>query len=90
MKSENLLRLEDQGDNTGCWVLPIENEDDKIIVRSNGAATYVAKDIPYAAWKLGALTDPFNYAEYTTQPNGRTLYETTLEGNTNTKTIFCC
>jgi len=79
MKSENLVQLEDQGDNAGCWVLPIENEDDKIIVRSNGAATYVAKDIPYAAWKLGALTDPFNYAEYTTQPNGRTLYETTLE-----------
>jgi len=79
MKSENLVHLEDQGDNAGCWVLPIENEDDKIIVRSNGAATYVAKDIPYAAWKLGALTDPFNYAEYTTQPNGRTLYETTLE-----------
>jgi len=79
MKSENLLHLEDQGDNAGCWVLPIENEDDKIIVRSNGAATYVAKDIPYAAWKLGALTDPFNYAEYTTQPNGRILYETTLE-----------
>ena len=79
IKSENLVRLEDQGDNAGCWVLPIENEDDKIIVRSNGAATYVAKDIPYAAWKLGALTDPFNYAEYTTQPNGRTLYETTLE-----------
>jgi len=79
IKSENLVRLEDQGDNVGCWVLPIENEDDKIIVRSNGAATYVAKDIPYAAWKLGALTDPFNYAEYTTQSNGRTLYETTLE-----------
>ena len=74
MKSENLIQLEDQGDNAGCWVLPIENDDDKIIVRSNGAATYVAKDIPYAAWKLGALTDPFNYAEYTTQQNGRILY----------------
>jgi len=79
MKSENLVHLEDHGDNVGCWVLPIENEDDKIIVRSNGVATYVAKDIPYAAWKLGALTDPFNYAEYTTQSNGRILYETTLE-----------
>jgi len=79
IKSENLVRLEDQGDNAGCWVLPIENEDDKIIVRSNGAATYVAKDIPYAAWKLGVVNDPFNYAKYTTQPNGRILYETTLE-----------
>jgi len=88
MKSENLVRLEDQGDNAGCWVLPIENEDDKIIVRSNGAVTYVAKDIPYAAWKLGALTDPFNYAEYTTQPNGRTLYETTLEETQVSKQSF--
>jgi len=79
IKSENLVRLEDQGDNAGCWVLPIENEDDKIIVRSNGAATYVAKDIPYAAWKLGVVNDPFNYAKYTIQPNGRILYETTLE-----------
>lgn len=88
MKSENLVHLEDQGDNAGCWVLPIENEDDKIIVRSNGAATYVAKDIPYAAWKLGALTDPFNYAEYTTQPNGRILYETTLEETQVSKQSF--
>ena len=79
MKSENLIRLEDEGDNAGCWILPIENEDDKILVRSNGAATYVAKDIPYAAWKLGVLNDPFNYAKYTTQSNGKVLYETTLD-----------
>ena len=46
MKSENLVRLENEGDNAGCWILPIENEDDKILVRSNGVATYVAKDIP--------------------------------------------
>lgn len=79
MKSENLTRLEDDGDNAGCWILPIENEDDKILVRSNGVATYVAKDIPYAAWKLGVLNDPFNYAKYTTQSNGKVLYETTLD-----------
>jgi len=78
MKSENLIRLENEGDNAGCWVLPIENEDDKILVRSNGVATYVAKDIPYAAWKLGVLNDPFNYVKYTTQSNGKILYETTL------------
>ena len=27
MKSENLVRFEEQGDNAGCWVLPIEIED---------------------------------------------------------------
>ena len=79
MKSENLTHLEDQGDNTDCWVLPIENGDDKILVRSNGVATYVAKDIPYAAWKLGVLNDPFNYAKYTIQSNGKVLYETMLD-----------
>ena len=79
MKSENLTHLEDQGDNADCWVLPIENGDDKILVRSNGVATYVAKDIPYASWKLGVLNDPFNYAKYTTQSNGKVLYETTLD-----------
>jgi len=77
MKSENLVRLEDEGDNSGCWILPIENEDDKILVRSNGVATYVAKDIPYAAWKLGILDDPFNYVEHASQ-QVRSLHETTL------------
>jgi len=88
MKSENLIRLETEGDNAGCWVLPIENEDDKILVRSNGVATYVAKDIPYAAWKLGVLNDPFNYVKYTTQSNGKILYETTLEESQEPKQSF--
>ena len=80
MKSENLVRFEEQGDNAGCWVLPIENEDDKILVRSNGVATYVAKDIPYAAWKLGVLNDPFNYTVFSDeQIDGKLLWETTLE-----------
>ena len=89
MKSENLTRLEDEGDNAGCWIFPIENEDDKILVRSNGVATYVAKDIPYAAWKLGILDDPFNYAKYTTQQ----MIEFFMKLHwvkAGLPTIFCC
>lgn len=53
---------------------------DKVIVRSNGTATYIAKDIPYAAWKLGLLDDPFGYILYEKkQPGRRTLWQTTLE-----------
>ena len=57
---------------------------DKVIVRSDGTATYVAKDIPYAAWKLGLVPDPFAYEEYATsdgarQP-GRRLVRTVLRG----------
>ncbi|HYX71400.1 MAG TPA: arginine--tRNA ligase, partial [Nitrososphaera sp.] len=41
--------------------------------------TYIAKDIPYAAWKLGLVEDPFYYQEYTKQWDGSTLYTTTLD-----------
>jgi len=51
------------------------------LVRSNGVATYIAKDIPYAAWKLGLVDDPFYYKIYSTQKNSQTLYETSLDGD---------
>ena len=79
LKSQNLVKLEETGKNEGCWVISSKDEDDKILVRSNGVATYVAKDIPYAAWKLGIINDPFNYKIFTTQENNQTLYETTLD-----------
>ena len=79
LKSENQIKYEDSGDNAGCWVIPADGEDDKILVRSNGVATYIAKDIPYAAWKLGLIDDPFFYKIHSTQKNSQTLYETTLD-----------
>jgi len=79
LKSDNQIKFEESGDNAGCWVIHAEGEDDKILVRSNGVATYIAKDIPYAAWKLGLVNDPFSYKVFTTQKNSQTLYETTLD-----------
>ena len=79
LKSDNLIRLESSGNNAGCWVIPAAGEDDKILVRSNGVATYIAKDIPYAAWKLGLIDDPFNYKIHSIQNNNQTLYETTID-----------
>jgi arginyl-tRNA synthetase len=81
LKFNNQIKYEDTGDNAGCWVIPADGEDDKILVRSNGVATYIAKDIPYAAWKLGLVDDPFYYQIHSTQKNSQTLYETTLHGD---------
>jgi arginyl-tRNA synthetase len=81
LKSDNQIKYEDTGDNAGCWVIPADGEDDKILVRSNGVATYIAKDIPYAAWKLGLVDDPFHYKIHSTQKNSQILYETTLDGD---------
>src|SRR3989344_5891128 len=89
MKEMKLIHLEKEGKNANCWVIKGEkNEEDKVLVRSNGTATYTAKDIPYAAWKLGLLPDPFYYTHYATQENGKILWQTTLEKSTESKQDF--
>jgi arginyl-tRNA synthetase len=90
LKEMNLIEFEKEGKNSGCWVIRGEGkEEDKVIVRSNGTATYIAKDIPYAAWKLGLLEDPFNYKKYTkSQPDSRTIWQTTLDESGESKQNF--
>ena len=90
LKEMNLIEFENDGKNSGCWVIRGEGkEEDKVIVRSNGTATYIAKDIPYAAWKLGLLEDPFNYKKYPKiQTDTRTLWQTTLDDSTESKQDF--
>ncbi len=86
LKEMSLIEFENEGKNSGCWIIRGENkEEDKVIVRSNGTATYIAKDIPYAAWKLGLLEDPFHYEKYEKkQPDSRVLWQTTLNENDST------
>ena len=60
----------------------IEGEE-KVLERSDGTATYIAKDIPYAAWKIGLIDDPFGYEEYAKQFDGSIVYATTLDKNTD-------
>ncbi|MEM3144060.1 MAG: arginine--tRNA ligase [Candidatus Nitrosotenuis sp.] len=88
LKAMGLVKFENEGKNAGCWVIPSDGEEDKVLVRSNGTATYIAKDIPYAAWKLGLVNDPFNYKKYTSQENGRILWQTTLEQSSEPKQNF--
>ncbi len=80
LKHHGIAKFETEGKNNGCWVIEAKDEEDKVIVRSDGTATYVAKDIPYAAWKLGLVHDPFSYNEFTEQWDGTKLYATALDG----------
>src|SRR5216684_5866602 len=57
-----------------------ENEQDKIIVRSNGTVTYVGKDIAYQLWKFGLLGKDFSYRRFHTYPNGHTVWSSTADG----------
>jgi arginyl-tRNA synthetase len=54
-----------------------ENEQDKIIVRSNGTVTYVGKDIAYQLWKFGLLGKDFNYRKWPNAPEGQIVWATT-------------
>ena len=87
LKSKGHLIYEEEGDNAGCWVVRLghvpgfENLEspDKVLVRSNGTATYTAKDIAYQLWKFGVLGKDF-YDRYCLQPNGTVLWSTSSEG----------
>jgi arginyl-tRNA synthetase len=65
LRGAGAIRLEDEGKNSGCWVMSLESspefaemdDPDKILVRSNGTVTYTGKDIAYQLWKLGLLLD---------------------------------
>jgi arginyl-tRNA synthetase len=64
-------------DESGAEADPGADDDDaKIIVRSNGTVTYVGKDIAYQLWKFGLLGRDFHYEKFHTYPAGHTLWET--------------
>ncbi len=80
LKEAGLAKYETEGENKGCWVLTSkETGEEKVLVRSDGTAVYVAKDIPYAAWKIGLIPDPFAYDTFVIQGDGTDLWTTTTE-----------
>jgi len=57
-----------------------DDEDQaKIIVRSNGTVTYVGKDIAYQLWKFGLLGKDFLYRKWPAPPDAKTVWATTTE-----------
>jgi arginyl-tRNA synthetase len=84
LKESGAVRLEKEGKNAGCWVMPLSQSDefagledpDKVIIRSDGTVTYVGKDIAYQLWKFGLLGLDFGYRFW--QEEG--VWETTGDG----------
>ncbi len=78
LKDRGAIFVADKGPNARCWVMRLEEEEDKekVIVRSDGTVTYVGKDIAYQLWKFGLLKKDFFYQPFI-EENGRTIWITT-------------
>lgn len=61
--------LDDLLTTIGMQGLDISEEDQKVIVRSNGTVGYVGKDIAYHMWKFGLLGRDFSYRKFYHYPN---------------------
>ena len=92
LKAGGVLFLETKGKNKGCWVMrragavstadtaELAEEDQKVIVRSNGTVGYVGKDIAYHMWKFGLLGRDFGYRKFYRYPNGHDCWVSTGTG----------
>jgi arginyl-tRNA synthetase len=80
LKERQAIHLASEGENKGCWVMRLEEDEEreKVIVRSDGTVTYVGKDIAYQLWKFGLLGRDFHYEPFT-EVDGRTLWISTAE-----------
>jgi arginyl-tRNA synthetase len=55
----------------------LSEEDQKVIVRSNGTVGYVGKDIAYHMWKFGLLGRDFGYRKFYRYPNNEDCWIST-------------
>lgn len=93
LEEKGAVHKETEGKYKDCVVVDLEklkgvakdfenpSEEAKVLIRSNGTATYVAKDIAFHMWKFGMLDDDFKYSVFEEkQGNGKPLYTTGREG----------
>jgi arginyl-tRNA synthetase len=57
----------------------VSEEDQKVIVRSNGTVGYVGKDIAYHMWRFGVLGRDFGYRKFYRYPNQHECWISALE-----------
>jgi arginyl-tRNA synthetase len=92
LKDAGVLIFQESGKNKGCWVMKragvdsaadaadIAEEDQKVIVRSNGTVGYVGKDIAYHLWKFGLLGKDFGYRKFYKYPNRHQCWISSTDG----------
>ncbi len=94
LDNKGVLEKPTDGKYSGCTIIALSKiknlpkelqgarEEAKVLLRSNGTPTYLAKDIAFHMWKFGLLDDTFNYTKFMAkQPNGKPLFTTGEKGS---------
>lgn len=79
-KSEKVFVKLTEGKNAGCWVIRDVLGEDKVVVKSNGVATYTGKDIAYHLWKFDLLGKDFLYKSWLNKIQAKPLWSTAEDG----------
>jgi len=87
LRDRGVLEHPETGPAAGCWVVPFgdgeaptdegDHTSDKIVVKSDGTATYTGKDIAYQLWKFGLTDDldvQLHFVPWGRQHDGRLLW----------------
>jgi arginyl-tRNA synthetase len=88
MRETGVVSKAAEGEKKDCLVCDVsdfpgfENLTDKevVLVRSDGTATYTAKDVAFQMWKFGLFESPFKFAGFEGQPNGVTARMSSQSG----------
>jgi len=91
LKEKGAIYHAEEGAKAGCWLLDLSKhpvlskEGDEVLVKSDGTTTYIARDIAYAAWKLGGVSRDFTYLIFAENPDGSKVYLTSPMGEARIK-----
>jgi len=87
LRHSKAIVKETEGKNAGCWVARMASPEfanmespDKILIRSDGTATYTGKDVIFQLWKYGILKNDFTYAKFMRQPSSHDCYMSFHDG----------
>ena len=79
-EAEAVATVEGMSEDPEASPTEIAEEDQKVIVRSNGTVGYVGKDIAYHMWKFGLLGKDFGYRTFHHYASGQDCWTSAMEG----------
>ncbi len=96
LKEKWFIKYMEEWEAAGCRIIDLSSLEEyqkeekkyQILIKSDWVATYVAKDIAFALWKLGYLTKDFLYKKFATEPDGNIVYTTTSDPKWELKDRF--